>query len=155
MDEVYWYIGTKKDGINTYLMTMISRKPRQIVAFEIGVSVNAEALQRMANSTNPFHRYFVDGCRVYQNVDYVGCLSQNFEDKSDTYTIEGTNADLRCYIAALQRKSRCFFRSSETMKAVLWVLINAYNKFGDWKRNYREKHPKCGRKFPNHHINFI
>ena len=82
MDEVYWYTGTKEDGINTYLMTMISRVPCQIVAFEVDVSVNAVALQRMVDSTEPFHRYFVDGCKVYQNVDYLGLLKQRYFEKN-------------------------------------------------------------------------
>jgi IS1 family transposase len=49
------------------------------------------------------------------------------------HNVESVNADLRHYIAGLRRKSRCFFRSLETMRAVLTVLINAYNKFGHAK----------------------
>jgi len=158
MDEIYWFTSTRKDnkyGINTFVMTAVSRNPRQIVAFDVDISVNSKAIQQMVDSTKPFSEYFVDGCSVYRDVDFLGRLRQNFCDKKDTHIVESTNSDVRCYIAGLQRKSRCFFRKFETLKAVLCLFINAYNKFGEWKRAYRERYPNCGRDFSNHHIHFI
>ena len=38
LDEVYWFINKKaqsKTRENTYIMTMISREPRQIVGFDV------------------------------------------------------------------------------------------------------------------------
>jgi len=51
-DEIYWFLKRRKgyeNGINTYLMTMISRNPRQIVGFAVDRSVNKEALQKVAD----------------------------------------------------------------------------------------------------------
>lgn len=155
MDEIYHFINTRKSGINTYIMTHASRVPRQIVAFEVDKSVNSKSLQKMADSFPSATRYYVDGCPVYKDVDYLGLLKQNFEDKSDTYIIEGTNADLRHHIAGLRRRSRCFFRSHKTLKAVLWVFINAYNKFGEWKHNYFEKNPNASHDLNFNHTRFI
>ena len=158
MDELFWFILTRKGnemGINTYTMTIVSREPRQIVAFGVDNSVKAKVIQQMVNSTNSFERYYVDGSSVYRDVDYIGLLKQNFEDKSDTHIVEGTNSDIRCYIAGLQRKSRCFFRKYETLKSVLWVFINAYNKFGNWKMEQRKRNPHRSRHYSNHHIHFI
>jgi len=138
-----------------YLMTLVSREPRQIVGFAVGASANAWQIQQMVDSAPPARKYFADGCRVYQSVDFMGRLRQNYDDKSETHIVEGTNADLRCYVAGLQRRSRCFFRKDETVAAVLWVFINAYNKFGEWKRRRRELNPGCSRHYPNHHIRFI
>jgi len=64
---------------------------------------------------------------VYLDVDFMGKYCRNIRNKSDTYIIEGINADLRHYIAALRRRIRCFFRRLETLKAVLTLFINAYN----------------------------
>ncbi|MFV0400764.1 MAG: hypothetical protein ACK5LX_09145, partial [Oscillospiraceae bacterium] len=61
-------------------------------------------------------------------------------DKSDTYTVEGINADLRHYIPTLARKSRCFARSIDSLRAVIAVFIDAYNKFGIAKHKFRETH---------------
>ncbi|MDR1093190.1 MAG: hypothetical protein LBL66_03485, partial [Clostridiales bacterium] len=41
------------------------------------------------------------------------------------------------YIAGLAWRSRCFYRSLETLNAVLALFVNAYNKFGDYKLRYR------------------
>jgi len=158
MDEIHWFIKERKthlNGVNAYTMTIASRFPRQIVAFDVDNSVKARTIQQMVDRIPPFQKYFVDGCRSYRDVYYEGKLRQNFNNKNDTYIIEGTNADLRHYIAGLRRKSRCFFRKLETLKAVLWVFINAYNKFGDWKRNYWERNPNSGRDFGFNHTRFI
>ena len=58
-------------------------------------------------------------------------------NKADTHNIESSNADLRHYIAGLARRSRTFFRSQETLEAVLAVFIDAYNKFGEAKERYQ------------------
>ena len=53
----------------------------------------------------------------------------SLKNKSQTYTVEGVNSDLRHYIPPLHRKSKCFFRSIETAKAVFKIFIFAFNKF--------------------------
>ena len=159
MDEVYWFVKMRKGfdkGINTFIMTVVSREPHQILAFNVDKSVNAKAIQKNIDSCPKAKYYWVDGCPKYKGVDYYGgILKQNFEDKSDTYTVEGTNSDLRHYIAGLRRKSKCFFRSVKTLRAILWVFVNAYNKFGDWKMDYFSKHPNADRDIGFNHTRFI
>ena len=101
MDELFWFIGerwSKEKGINTYIMTMVSRLPRQIVGFGVDKSVNSKLLQRIVNSTTPAKMYYTDGSTVYLDVDFVGRLKQNFENKKDTHIIESTNSDLRHHL---------------------------------------------------------
>ena len=38
-------------------------------------------------------------------------------------------SDFRHYIPALHRRSKCFFRSIETMNAVFKIFVHAFNKF--------------------------
>lgn len=158
LDELYWFIGKRKgceNGINTYIMTMLSREPRQIVAYAVDNSVNARLIQEMVNSTAPAMSYHTDGGSAYLGVDFIGCHVRNMKDKSDTHNIEGSNADLRHYIAGLRRRSRCFFRSMETLRAVLYVFLHAYNRFGDAKLHYMQKHPNCPRVYHLDHLRFI
>lgn len=136
LDEIFWFIERRKsneNGINTYLMTMISRKPRQIVAFGVDKSVNSKAIQILADSVPAASEYCTDGNTVYMDVMFGDIHRRNIHDKKDTYNIESTNADLRHHIKALSRKSRCFFRTVETLNAVLSLFIDAYNKFGEMK----------------------
>jgi IS1 family transposase len=155
LDELFWYIGERKgceNGINTYIMTMLSRQPRQIVAYAVDNSVNAKSIQEMVDSTVQAKRYYTDGGNSYLGVDFIGYHVRNMIDKSDTHNIESSNADLRDYIAGLRRRSRCFFRSLETLRAVLYVFVHAYNKFGEAKMLYMQKHPDCKRVYHLDHL---
>ena len=140
LDEIYWFIGKRKgyeNGINTYIMTIISREPRQIVGFCVDKSVNSKALQSVADSAPAAENYYTDGCLVYCDVLFQGIHRRNAFDKSDTHNIESTNSDLRHYLAGLARRSRTFYRSTETLIAVLHIFINAYNRYGEYKANNR------------------
>ena len=70
-----------------------------------------------------------------------------------TTMVEGVNADLRHYIPLLARRSRCFARKLETLKAVLTVFVTAYNRLGLAKYHYRLHHKKG--KFPFGLVDFI
>jgi len=153
-DELHWYIERKyftESRTNTYIMTMVSRLPRQIVGFAVDKSVNSKALQKVVDSVPPAEEYFTDGCLTYYDVIFSGKHRRNAENKNDTHNIESTNADLRHYIAGLARRSRCFFRTTETLEAVLSLFVDAYNKFGEAKLKSRvpviHKSP-----FPSKHL---
>ena len=108
LDEVFRFISKRKThemGINTYVMTMISRKPRQVVAFAVDKSKSQQYIQRMVDSVNPAKRHFTDGYYGYCNVDFPGYHVRNERDKSDTYLVESINSDLRHYIPGLRRRS--------------------------------------------------
>ena len=140
LDEVHWFIKCKygsETRTNTYIMTMISRKPRQIVGFAVDNGVKSRRIQEIVDSVECAEEYCTDGCLVYRDVVFGGRHKQNFHNKKDTHNIESINADLRHHIAGLKRKSRCFFRSMETLEAVLSVFIDAYNKFGEAKERHR------------------
>ena len=47
--------------------------------------------------------------------------------------VEGINSDLCRYIPVLKRRSKCFFRSLETMKAVFKIFVHDFNDFADHK----------------------
>lgn len=151
MDEIHWFIKRKyftESRTNTYIMTMMSRNPRQIVGFAVDKSVNSKALQKVADSTPAAEEYFTDGCLTYLDVIFSGKHRRNADNKKDTHTIESTNSDLRHHIPGLARRSRCFFRSIETLNAVLSLFIDAYNKFGEMKFkcrvpiNHKSPNPK-------------
>jgi IS1 family transposase len=158
LDELFWCTDNRKEhenGINIYIMTMVSREPRQIVAFEVANAILSKHIQGMVDRSPEAKNYYTDGGVVYLDVIFWGKHRRNIRNKSDTHIIEGSNSDIRHYIAGLRRKSRCFFRSLETLEAVLTLFINAYNKFGAAKHAFKERHPDYGRDFPFNHLRFI
>ncbi len=104
-------------------------------------SVNARSIQRIVDGSPAAESYYTDGSGVYLDVVFSGKFKRNPFNKNDTHNIESTNADLRHYIPGLRRRSRCFYRSADTLRAVLSVYINAYNKFGDAKYRFQLKYP--------------
>lgn len=125
---------------------MISREPRQIVGFSAATDKSSERIQGIVDSVSAVENYCTDGYLGYIDIVYPGRHIRNARNKSDTFTVEGINADLRHYIPVLARRSRCFCRKIETLEAVLGVFIDAYNKFGEAKLKYRvpvnHKEPK-------------
>lgn len=137
---MYWFVGKKprtETRENTYIITMISRNPRQIVGFDVAFDKSPRRIQRIVDNAPEAKEYFTDGWSGYIDVVYPGIHSPNIRDKSDTYTVEGVNADLRHYIPLLARRSRCFARKIDTLYMVLEVFVDAYNKFGAAKQAYR------------------
>lgn len=167
-DEIYWFLCGRKrheNGINIYIMTMLSRKPRQIVGFAVDRSVNRNAIQEFVDTAPPAENYYTDGCPTYCDVDFHGHHRRNVHDKKDTHNIESSNADIRHYLAGLARRSRTFYRSEETLKAVMSILVNAYNKYGEYKEKNKipvihkspnpAKHLHKYRELPLHLIDFV
>jgi IS1 family transposase len=140
LDELYWFIEQKprkKTKENIYLITMISREPRQIVGFSVATDKSPNRIQSIVDSAPEAKKYNTDGYLGYVDVVYPGKHIRNISNKNDTFTVEGINADIRHYIPVFARRSRCFCRTLETLEAVLSVFVNAYNKFGEAKLKYQ------------------
>ena len=92
-----------------YIITLVTRKPRQIVGFDVAYDRNENRIQKIVDKAKKAKWYYSDANPSYQN---VCCCGEHFyfSDKSNTFTVEGVNSDIRKYIAALQRRSKCFFR---------------------------------------------
>lgn len=145
LDELYWYLEKKprtETRENVYIMTMVSRKPRQIVGHVVSRDKMSKTIQRMVDAAPEAEYYCTDGYQGYLDVVFPGKHIYNIHNKNDTFTVEGVNADLRHYIPILARRSRCFPRKLETLYAVVEVFVAAYNRFGIAKYNYRLHHPK-------------
>ena len=156
LDELYWFVERKaktETRENTYIMTAVSREPRQILGFDVAFDKSPTRIQRIVDNAPPASRYCTDGWTGYVDVVYPGQHIRNCHDKSDTFTVESVNADLRHYIPLLARRSRCFPRKLETLKAVLEVFVDAYNRFGVAKMNFRRN--RTSRELPFSVLDFI
>ena len=109
-------------------MTAVTREVRQIGGYRAAASNWSKEIQEVVDMAPRAEAYHSDGWAAYKSVN---CCAEHHahSDKSETYTVEGVNADLRHYIPGFARRSRCFYRSIETMRAVLAVFVRAFNKF--------------------------
>ena len=156
MDELYWFVFNKPNsdiGENVYLITLVSRDPRQIVGFDIAYDKAPERIQALVDSSPTAEAYATDGYLGYVDIVYPGKHIRNVSNKNDTFTVESINADLRHYIPILARRSRCFARTLETLIAVVTVFVEAYNRFGLAKQHFRKYREKS--EFPLGVVDFL
>ena len=140
LDELYWFLERKprtETRENIYIMTMVSRKLRQIVGHVASVDKSSRTIQQMVDAAPEAQECCTDGYSGYLPGKHIF----NVHNKSDTFTVESVNADLRHYIPTLARRSRCFPRKLENLQAVLAVSVRAYNRFGAQKSRFRSRHP--------------
>jgi hypothetical protein len=117
---------------------MISRESRQIVGYSIAEDKCSWRIQEYVDAAPPAQHYYSDGYIGYRDVIYPSEYTRNDRDKKDTHNVESVNSDLRHFISGLARRSRCFYRSLETLEAVFDIFADAYNKYGVWKQRYRK-----------------
>ncbi len=87
---------------------MLSRQPRRIVGLSAAFDKSPSRVQQIVDNAPAASWYCTDGWSGYTDVVYPGHHQRNVHDNSDTFTVEGVNADLRHCIPLLARRSRCF-----------------------------------------------
>ncbi len=110
------------------MITLISREKRQIIGYDVTYNKSSERIQKLLEKSPKANHYYSDAYSAYSEICYYG-THMSLKNKSQTYTVEGINSDLRHYIAPLHRKSKFFFRSIDTAKVVLKIFVHTFNKF--------------------------
>jgi IS1 family transposase len=106
----------------------VDRKTRCILGWVVVEERTQEAIQQMVDEAPKAKRYFSDGFDAYSRLWYHFGRYEVSEGKSDTYSVEGDNAELRHYLARLARKSRCFSRCVEALQSALKLFVFAFNR---------------------------
>ena len=152
-----YYVGASGRGVgkvfgfskaNVYNWIKKTPLPRQIVGFDAALDKSPERIQRIVDTGFKAKCYCTDGYLGYIDVVYPSKHIRNAGDKSDTFTVEGVNADLR-------RRSRCFPRKLETLRTVLELFVQAYNDFGIAKMNFRQNRRSNSRELPFSLLDFL
>ena len=106
-----------------------------------------DGLQAVVDSAPQASTYYSDGFATYANLVYGVATYTAVLDKSQTYTVEGGNADLRHYLARLGRKSRCFSRCIGALRRAIKLFVWAYNQRQLWQAQYPQ--------YTKHVIDFV
>ncbi len=106
-----------------------------------------ETLQAMLDRSPQAHQYYSDAFSVYETLVYFPGHWRAVDDKSQTYAVEGDNAELRHYLARLARKSRCFSRCIHALWRAVKLFVFAWNR----RQLYRRAFPK----YPAHVRDFV
>jgi insertion element IS1 protein InsB len=93
-------------------------------------------MQALLDRAPQAYFYFSDEFATYDTLIYYPALHQSLPNKSQTYSVEADNAELRHYLARLVRKSRCFSRSLLALWRAVKLFVFAWNRRQLYKRMY-------------------
>ena len=83
-------------------------------------------------------QFYSDGLSTYPTLLYYNGQHEANDNKSQTYSVEAVNADMRHYLARLARRNRCFCRKIESLRQAFWLFVYCYNR----RRLLLQRHPK-------------
>ena len=84
-------------------------------------------IQDMVDETLKAKQYFSDAFDAYERLYYHGGRYEVSVGKTDTYSVEGDNAELRHYLARLGRRSRCFSRCADALDWAVRLFVYCFN----------------------------
>ncbi len=122
-----------------YIVTAVDRFTHTIVGWAVCAERTLEILQSVIDSAPEAENYYTDGFLMYQDLSYWGNHTM-LKDKSETYSVEGGNADIRHYLARLARSSRCFSRCYKALARAVEIFVYFYNE-RQIKKRRRPKYP--------------
>jgi insertion element IS1 protein InsB len=113
----------------------------------VALHANEEVVQDALDVVPQARWYYSDAAPVYEGLLYYPGLHQPRFDKLQTYSVEADNAELRHYLARLARKSRCFSRCIDALRAAVQLFVYCWNR----RQLYKQAFPD----YPSHLIAFL
>jgi IS1 family transposase len=132
-DELFTLVGSKKRA--AYIVAIVDRATRRIVAREVCESRTPELMQSVVDAAPHARSHFSDGFKAYRGLCWWGAHTSMYE-KSQTYSVEGTNADLLHYLARPARRLCFFSRRIKALTRALMLFVRFYNARQLKKRKY-------------------
>lgn len=85
-------------------------------------------IQKIVDDAPKAKWYFSDGLDVYASLWYhLGRYAVSI-GKTDTFSVEANNAELRHYLARLARSSRCFSRCPHALACAVRLFVYYFNQ---------------------------
>ena len=127
-------------------MTMVERLTRCIIGWQVVVERTEAVTQALVDEAPQAVLYYSDDFPTYSAVLYTPGVHIALRDKSQTYSVEGDNAELRHYLARLARRSRCFSRCIKALRRAIKLFVYAWNR----RQLYKQRYPA----YPAHVMDF-
>jgi IS1 family transposase len=107
------------------------------MSWQVVTERTVETMQPIIDDAPAAFQYCSDGFSTYDALNYPPGLHLVAEGKTQTYSVEGGNADLRHSLARLTKKPRCFSRSIEALRRAITLFVHCWNK----RQLYRHRFP--------------
>jgi IS1 family transposase len=103
-------------------------------------------MQAVIDSAPQAKSYFSDAFNTYRELCWWG-EHRSMYDKSQTYSVEGDNAELRHHLARLTRRSRCFSKCINALRRAVELFVWCWNR----RQSHKQQHPR----YPSNVIDFV
>jgi len=123
-----------------YLITIVDKltRSRCILGWKVVWDRTIEQFQELVDDTPKARFYFSDGFDACAALWYHFGRYDVSVGKTDTYSVEGDNAELRHYLARLSRSSRCFSRRPEALCSAMRLFVYSLHA----RQLYKQRFPK-------------
>jgi IS1 family transposase len=128
-------------------MTLVDRRTSCILAWAVDYERTEQTLQSLVDQAPQARFYYSDLFATYRTLVYSPGVYTPMPDKSETFRVEGDNAEIRHYLARLARSSRCFSRCIHALRRALNLFVHVFNA----RQLYRLRFPR----YPADLIDFI
>ncbi len=128
-------------------MTLVDRRSSCILGWVVDGERSQQTLQALVDHAPQAAFYFSDLYPGYRSLVYAPGRYTPMPDKSETYRVEGDNAELRHYLARLARRSRCFSRCIDALRRAIKLFVFAWNR----RQLYHQRFPT----YPAHVMEFV
>lgn len=128
-------------------MTLVDRTTSCILGWAVDYERSQATLQLMIDEAQQAAFYFSDLFATYRLLVYTPGLYTPMPDKSETYRVEGDNAEIRHYLARLVRRSRCFSRCLQALRRAIKLFVHVWNQ----RQLHHNRYPA----YPCHLIDFV
>jgi len=105
------------------------------------------AIQEIVDNAPKTKQHYSDAFDSYDRLWYQLGRFQVPEGKTDTYSVESDNTEMRNYLARMAGSSRCFSRCPYTLACALCLFVYCYNR----RELYKQRYPA----YPAHIKNFL
>jgi len=119
-------------------MTIVDRRTSCILGWAVEPERRETDLQQMIDDAPQAAYYFSDLFALYRNLIYYPGRYTPMPNKSETYRVEGDNAEMRHYLARLARRPRCFSRCIHALRRAIKLFVFAWNS----RQLQRHRYPK-------------
>lgn len=126
---------------------MVDRLSRCILGWTVAWERTTREIQQLVDHAPKARTYYSDGWDAYAGLWYHLGQYQVSDGKSDIYSVEACNAELRHYLARLARSSRCFSRCPFALHCAVHLFVFYFNT----RQLYKQQFPA----YPAHLIDFL
>lgn len=107
----------------------------------------SDAIQAVVDQVAPASpfQFCSDGYPGYEAVNYHRSRHLVARGKSQTYSVEANNAELRCFVSQLVRRTRAFAKKFERLKQAIQFFVYLWNA----RQLFRQAYPSYQRGLSN------